>query len=87
MEQLMTMQAQLMQTMMQHIQNQPTGGLLPVHVRDKRDEFMKERPLVFTLAADPLEVDDWLRVVEKHLNIVQCNDLEKVLYASGCYCD
>jgi hypothetical protein len=38
---------------------------------------------VFTHAADPLEADDWVRAVEKQLNIAQCNDLEKVLYASG----
>ena len=30
-----------------------------------------------------MEADDWLRAVEKQLNIAQCNDLEKVLYASG----
>ena len=82
-EQLMAMQAQLMQTMMQHIQSQPAGGPPPVHVRDKHGEFMKGHPPVFTQATDPLEVDDWLRAVEKQLNIAQCNDLEKVLYASG----
>ena len=36
---------------------------------------------MFTHANDPLEVDDWLRAVEKQLNIAQCNDMEKVLYA------
>lgn len=44
---------------------------------------MKGRPPVFTHATDPMEADDWLRAVEKQLNIAQCNDLEKVLYASG----
>ena len=44
---------------------------------------MKGRPPVFTHASDPMEADDWLRAVEKQLNIAQCNDLEKVLYASG----
>jgi hypothetical protein len=52
-------------------------------VRDKRGEFLKGRPPVFSHAADPLEADDWVRAVEKQLNIVQCNDLEKVLYASS----
>ena len=79
----MAMQVQLMQTMMQHIQNQPVGGPPPFPVRDKHAEFMKGHPPVFTQATDPLEVDDWLRAVEKQLNIAQCNDLEKVLYASG----
>jgi hypothetical protein len=51
-------------------------------VRDKRGEFLKGRPLGFTHAADPLEADDWVRAVGKQLNMAQCNDLEKVLYAS-----
>jgi len=52
-------------------------------VRDKRGEFMKGRPPVFTYSADPMEADDWLRAVERQLNIAQCNDMEKLLYASG----
>jgi len=83
MEQLMGMQAQLMQAMMQRLDNEPARGASPVQVRDKRGEFMKGRPLVFIHASDPLEADDWLRVVEGQLNIAQCNNLEKVLYASG----
>jgi hypothetical protein len=38
---------------------------------------------VFTHATNPLEADDWLRVVEKQLNIAQCNDQQKVLFVSG----
>jgi hypothetical protein len=38
---------------------------------------------VFTHAADPLEANDWLRAVEKQLNIAQCDDRQKVLFASG----
>ena len=75
MEQLMGMQAQLMQAMMQRLDNEPTRGLPPVQVRDKRGEFMKGHPPVFTHASDPMEVDDWLRAVEKQLNIAQCNGI------------
>jgi hypothetical protein len=32
---------------------------------------------------DPLDVDDWLKTINKKLNITQRNDREKVLYASG----
>ena len=83
MEQLMGMQAQLMQAMMQRLDNEPARGPPHVQVRDKRGEFMKGHPPLFTHASDPMEADDWLRAVEKQLNIAQCNDLEKVLYASG----
>ena len=72
-----------MQAMMQRLDNEPARGPPPIQVRDKHGEFMKGRPPVFTHASDPLEADDWLRAVEKQLNIAQCNDLEKVLYASG----
>jgi len=70
---------------MKHLQHQPAPAPPPppVHVRDKRGEFLKGRPPVFTHSADPMEADDSLRAVEKHLKIGQCNDLEKVLYASG----
>jgi hypothetical protein len=84
MEELMNTQNQMMQMFMQHLHNvPPAGGPPPIQVRDKRGEFLKGHPPVFTHASDPLEVDDWLRAVEKQLNIAQCNDLEKVLYASG----
>jgi hypothetical protein len=84
MEELMNTQNQMMQMFMQHLQNNPpAGGPPPVQVRDKRGEFLKGCPSMFTHASNLLEVDDWVRVVEKQLNIAQCNDLEKVLYASG----
>jgi hypothetical protein len=84
MEEFMNTQNQMMQMFMQHLQNvPPAGGPPPVQVRDKRGEFLKGRPLVFTHASDLLEANDWVRAVEKQLNIAQCNNLEKVLYASG----
>ena len=61
------------------VQNQQIGGA-PC---DKRGEFLKGRPLVFSHATDPLEADDWLCAVEKQLNIAQCDDQQKVLYVSG----
>jgi hypothetical protein len=82
-EQLMAMQAQLMQTVMDHLGEQPAGAPPPVQVRDKRGEFLKGRPHVFTHASEPMEADNWLRAVEKQLNIAQYNNLEKVLYVSG----
>jgi hypothetical protein len=70
MEELMNTQNQIMQMFMQHMQNNPlAGGPPPVQVRDKHGEFLKGRPPVFTHVADPLEADDWVRAVEKQLNI------------------
>ena len=52
MEQILGMQAQLMQAMMQRLDNEHARGPPPVQVRDKRGEFMKGRPPVFTHASD-----------------------------------
>jgi hypothetical protein len=37
----------------------------------------------FSHVVDPLDADDWIKVIGKKLDITQCNDREKVLYASG----
>jgi hypothetical protein len=31
---------------------------------------------------DPMDADDWLKSVDKKLQVVQCNNCEKVLLAS-----
>jgi hypothetical protein len=51
---------------------------------DKHQEFMSHKPPTFSSSLDPLQADDWLKIVYKMLNIAQCTDREKVLYASGC---
>jgi hypothetical protein len=55
----------------------------PAPPRDKHREFMSHKPPTFSSSPDPLHTDDWLKLVEKMLNIAQCSDREKVLYASG----
>jgi hypothetical protein len=44
---------------------------------------MSHKPPTFASSPDLLHADDWLKSVEKMLNIAQCSDWEKVLYASG----
>ena len=86
-EDLMAMQGQLMQTMMQFMQtqqaNQAGGGQPHVPPRDKHGDFMKGHPPYFSHAEDPLEADDWLRTIERQLNICQCDDQQMVLYVAG----
>jgi hypothetical protein len=55
----------------------------PPPARDRHREFMSHKPPSFSHSSDPLEADDWIKIVEKMLNITQCTDREKVLYASG----
>jgi hypothetical protein len=44
---------------------------------------MSHKPPTFSSSLDPLHADDWLKSVDKMLNIAQCTDQEKVPYASG----
>jgi hypothetical protein len=44
---------------------------------------MSHKPPTFANSADPLDSNDWLKSVENMMNIAQCSDREKVLYASG----
>ena len=44
-------------------------------------DLQKTRPPTFSHTDKPLEVDDWLRDIERKLIITQCSDREKVLYA------
>jgi hypothetical protein len=45
---------------------------------------MSHKPSMLASSPDPLHADDWLKSMEKMLNIAQCSGREKVLYASGC---
>jgi hypothetical protein len=45
-------------------------------------EFLRTRPTTFSQANDPMDVEDWLKGIEKKLMIAQCMDREKVLFAA-----
>jgi hypothetical protein len=64
----------------QQQQQPPPPPALP---RDKHWKFMSHKPPTFSISLDPLHADDWLKTVDKMLNIAQCTDPKKVLYASG----
>jgi hypothetical protein len=55
----------------------------PPPTRDRHREFMSHKPPTFSHSLDPLQADYWIKTVEKMLNLAQCTDREKVLYASG----
>ncbi|WVZ50238.1 hypothetical protein U9M48_001512 [Paspalum notatum var. saurae] len=86
-EQFFQLQMQMMTTVnnavqaLQQAQANPPPP--PPQPRDRRGDFMKGHPPTFSHAADPLQADDWLRAVERQLEIAQCDDRERVLYASG----
>jgi hypothetical protein len=46
----------------------------PLPPQDKHREFMSHKPPTFASSPDPLDADDWLKSIEKMLNIAQCSD-------------
>jgi hypothetical protein len=46
------------------------------------DEFLSTHPSTFSQAKDPMDAEDWLKSLEKRLEIAQCSDREKVLFAA-----
>jgi hypothetical protein len=49
---------------------------------DKLGEFQRTKPPTFSHSIEPMDADDWLKTIEKKLHVVQCNNHEKVLFAS-----
>jgi hypothetical protein len=92
MEQFIAAQMQLLQGLTGTVQQIQQNQLNQQHhhqqqnappARDRHRDFMSHHPPMFSHAVDPLDADDWLKVIGKKLDITQCNDREKVLYASG----
>ena len=50
--------------------------------RSKLTDFLRSRPPEFSQTVEPVEADDWLKDVDRKLNLVQCTPVEKTLYAS-----
>jgi hypothetical protein len=75
------MQAQMLQTMqhtMVNMQNaQPQA--LPPPSRDRLRDFQRTKPPTFSHDVEPMDAVDWLKSMEKKLQVVQCNNHEKVL--------
>jgi hypothetical protein len=81
-EQVLTMQAQMLQTIQQTLVNlhaQPQASPPP---RDRLRDFQRTKLPTFSYVMEPMDADDWLKSVEKKLQVVQCNNREKVLLAS-----
>jgi hypothetical protein len=81
-EQFFQLQMQMMVTLnntvqaLQQAHTQPPPP--PQQPRDRRADFLRGHPPTFSHAVDPLQADDWLRSVERQLDIAQCDDQERV---------
>jgi hypothetical protein len=55
---------------------------VPPPPRDRLGDFQRTKPPIFSHAVEPMDADNWLKSVEKKLQVVQYNNHEKVLLAS-----
>jgi hypothetical protein len=85
-EQVLIMQAQVLQTIQQTMANmQQAQGHQPApqpQLRDKLGEFHRTKPPTFSHSIEPMDANNWLKTIEKKLQVVQCNNREKILFAS-----
>jgi hypothetical protein len=82
-EQVLAMQAQMLQTIQQTMVNRqaPQPQALPPPPRDRLGDFQHTKPPTFSHAVEPMDAVDWLMSIEKKLQVVQCNNREKVVLA------
>jgi hypothetical protein len=78
------MQAQMLQIMQQTMVNMQAAQpqVPPPLPRDRLGDFQRTKPPIFSQAVEPMDGDDWLKSIEKKLQVVHCNNREKVLLAS-----
>jgi hypothetical protein len=80
--QVLAMQAQMLQTIQQTMVNLHAQPQAPPPLRDRLGDFKRTKPPTFSHVMETMDADDWLKNVEKKLQVVQCNNREKVLLAS-----
>ena len=51
-------------------------------MNDKLTAFLRTKPPTFVGSSNPLEADDWLRVIQRKLEPFECQDRDKVLLAA-----
>nr|AAM01108.1 Putative Sorghum bicolor 22 kDa kafirin cluster [Oryza sativa Japonica Group] len=68
---------QVQQQAQQQQQNLQFGSPPP---QSKLLEFLRVKPPTFSSTTNPIEAHDWLHAIEKKLNLLQCNEQEKVAF-------
>jgi hypothetical protein len=81
-EQVLAMQAQMLQPMQQTMITLHAQPQAPPLLRDRLGDIQCTKPPTFSHAMEPMDADDWLKSVEKKLQVVLCNNHEKLLLAS-----
>jgi hypothetical protein len=56
-----------MQSIMVNMHAQPQT---PPPPRDRLEDFQRTKPIIFYYAVEPMDADDWLKSIEKKLQVV-----------------
>jgi hypothetical protein len=75
---LIECQTKMMQDVIDHNREGQNDGVHGVSLAD----FLNTRPLPFASVPEPMDAEDWLMDTERKLNTVNCNDSEKLRYAT-----
>ena len=51
-------------------------------MNDKLTAFLRTKPPTFAGSSNPLDADNWLRVIQRKLEPFECPDRDKVLLAA-----
>jgi hypothetical protein len=54
----------------------------PLPPKDRLEDFQCTKPPTFSHSMESMDADDWLKTVERKLQVVQYNNRENVLLAS-----
>jgi hypothetical protein len=76
------MQAQMLQSMQQTMVNLYAQHQVPPPLRDRLGDFQRTKPPTFSHVVESMDADGRLKSIEKKLQMVQCNNREKMLLAS-----
>jgi hypothetical protein len=62
---------------------QHRGRVSPQGQRDTTYlEFSETRPPLFVKAEEPLEADEWVRVMEQKFGLIRCMEMQKPMFAA-----
>jgi hypothetical protein len=78
--QVMATQTHLLETLAQGM-NRPRDNR-GAGVQDKMTKFMRLKPPTFAGSDNPMEADDWLKVIERKLDTIHCNERDRVMLAT-----
>jgi hypothetical protein len=85
-EQVLAMQAQMLQAtehIMVNVQAaQPQAPPPPLPMSYRLGDFQRTKLPTFSHVVELMDADDWLRPIDKKLQVVQWNNCERVLLAS-----